>query len=308
MRGGAGDDRLFGGDGADTLNARDSAAFSDGVYCGNGGSDTASADTGDRVGADCENVTQNHAPIDILLSTASVGENEPAATTVGTLSASDPDTGDTHAYGLATGLGDTDNGSFTVAGSALRTSAVFDYEGKRSYSLRVRVTDAEGAIFEKALTVAVTDKLENLSPVAVDDTATATEDTQLLLPLSGLGSPAGNDTDPESNPLTVSAVSAATGGSVSISGGQISFDPTANLCGGGAGFDYTVSDGQGGTDVGHVALTITCTPDDPTVGDDTATVAEDDAATAIDVLANDDDPDGEPVTIDRSSSRRTAPS
>jgi VCBS repeat-containing protein len=298
VRGGAGDDRLYGGEGGDTLSARDSAAFTDGVYCGNGDSDAASADTRDRVGADCENVNQNRAPTDILLSTASVGENEPAATTVGTLSASDPDTGDTHTYGLAGGLGDTDNGSFNVAGSALRTNAAFDYERKRSYSLRVRVTDGEGATFEKALTVAITDKLENLSPVAVDDTVTATEDTRLQLPLSGLGSPAANDTDADSNPLTVSAVSAARGGSVSISGGQISFDPTANLCGGGAGFDYTVSDGQGGTDVGRVAVAITCTPDDPAAADDSATLAEDAAATTIDVLANDNDPDGEPVVID----------
>jgi hypothetical protein len=298
VRGGAGNDRLYGGDGRDSLDARDSAAFTDGVYCGNGAGDSASADTRDDVGADCENVNQNHAPTDILLSATSIGENEPAASTVGTLSATDEDSGDTHTYSLATGLGDTDNGSFAVAGSALRTNAAFDYEAKRSYSLRLQVMDGEGASFQKSFTVAVTDKLENRSPVAVDDTVTATEDTQLQLPVSGLGSPAANDTDPDSNPLTVSAVSAATGGSVSLSGGQISFDPTANLCGAGAGFDYTVSDGQGGTDVGHVTLTITCTPDDPTVGDDTATVAEDAAPTTIDVLANDDDPDGEPVTID----------
>ena len=35
-----------------------------------------------------------------------------------------------------------------------------------------------------------------------------------------------------------------------------------------------------------------------TAADDTATVTEDDAATAIDVLANDSDPEGDPFTID----------
>jgi VCBS repeat-containing protein len=298
LTGGEGNDRLNGGAGADRLDGRDSGAFSDRLLCGSGG-DQALADTDDRVGSDCENVEQNRAPTDIVLSTASVPENEPPATTVGTLSASDPNPGDTHAYRLVAGVGDGDNGSFTVAGSALRTTAVFDFEGKRSYSLRVRVTDGEGATFEKGLTVAVTDRLENLSPVAVDDTAAATEDTQLTLPLSGPGSPAANDTDADSNPLTVSAISGATGGNASIASGQIQFDPVANLCGSGAaGFDYTVSDGQGGTDVGRVAVTIGCTPDDPIAVDDTATVAEDAAATTIDVLANDSDPDGEPVTID----------
>ena len=297
LRGGAGDDRLYGGVGRDTLDARDSAAFSDDAFCGTGGGDRAFADTEDRVGRDCENVDQNHAPSDILLSKATVAENEPAATTVGTLSASDPDTGDTHTYSLAAGA--ADNGSFTVAGSALRTNAVFDYEAKRSYSVRIQVTDGAGASYEKDVTISVTDNVENLSPVAVDDTVTATEDTELQLPLSGLGSPAANDTDADSNPLIVNAASNAAGGNVSIAGGTIHFQPTANLCGGGAaGFDYTVSDGQGGTDVGRVAVAITCTPDDPTVTDDTATVAEDAAATTIDVLANDSDPDGEPVTID----------
>ena len=36
----------------------------------------------------------------------------------------------------------------------------------------------------------------------------------------------------------------------------------------------------------------------PTAVDDTATVAEDEPATAIDVLGNDTDPDGGPIAID----------
>jgi Cadherin domain/Bacterial Ig domain/RTX calcium-binding nonapeptide repeat (4 copies) len=297
LRGGMGNDDLFGGMGRDTLDGRDASSFSDDLFCGGGEGDGAMADTDDNVRDDCENVDQNDAPTDLTLSKATVAENEPAATTVGTLSVTDPDAGDSHTYSLVAGAGSGNNGSFTLAGTALRTNAAFDYETKSSYSIRVGVTDAEGGAYEEQFTISVTNVVENLAPVAVDDAAAATEDVELQLPVSGAGSPAANDTDPDSDPLTVSAVSGATGGTASIVSGTIRFQPAANLCGA-AGFDYTVSDGRGGTDVGRVTVTVACTPDDPILGDDTATVAEDAVATTIDVLANDSDPDGDPVTID----------
>jgi hypothetical protein len=299
LRGGMGNDRVYGGMGADTLEGRDAASFFDVLFCGGGGSDGAMADTGDRVGADCENVDQNHAPRDLTLSRASVAENEPVATTVGTLTTTDPDAGDSHSYSLVAGAGSTDNGSFTLAGAALRTNAVFDFEAKSSYSVRIRVTDSTGAGYEEQFAISVTNAAENANPVAVDDTEGGTEDTQLDLPVSGAGSPAENDTDADSDPLTVTAVANATGGAVSISSGTIHFVPAANLCGAGAGgFDYTVSDGRGGTDAGHVTVDLTCVPDAPTAVDDSATLAEGDGATAIDVLANDTDPDGGPMAVD----------
>ncbi|MGH9026190.1 MAG: Ig-like domain-containing protein, partial [Acidimicrobiia bacterium] len=292
LRGGAGDDRLYGGSGGDTLDGRDAASFVDRLFCGSG-SDRVLADTGDQVAAGCENVAQNHAPTDLTLNDASVAENEPVFTTVGTLSATDPDAGDTHAYSLVGGAGDADNASFTVAGSALRTNAVFDYETKSSFSVRIRVTDNAGASYEEQFTISVTDVAENATPVAVDDTFSTDEDTQLDLPVSAPGSPAENDTDPDGDPLTVTAASNASGGSVSIGGGEIHFVPALNLCGTGAGgFDYTVSDGQGGTDTGHVTVDVTCVDDPPAAVGDSATVLEDAAATAVDVLANDPDPDG----------------
>ena len=139
---------------------------------------------------------------------------------------------------------------------------------------------------------------QNAAPVAVDDTSSTTEDTTLDLPASGAGSPAANDTDADGDTLTVASVSAAVGGTASISAGTIHFVPTADLCGTGAGrFDYVVSDGKGGSDVGRVIVDITCVPDDPTATDDLAMVPEDASATALLVLANDDDPDGDALDI-----------
>ena len=124
-------------------------------------------------------------------------------------------------------------------------------------------------------TVAIT-VTPNLSPTANADLYSTTEDTALVLPSSGAGSPAANDTDPENDTLSVSAVSSPVGGSVVLAAGQITFTPTADLCGPGAGqFGYTVADGNGGTANGLVVVDITCVNDAPVGVADSYSVAED---------------------------------
>ena len=44
-------------------------------------------------------------------------------------------------------------------------------------------------------------------------------------------------------------------------------------------------------------MTVNCVNDDPTAANDSETVSEDDPATAIHVLANDDDPEGDAIMI-----------
>ena len=112
LRGMGGNDFLCGGAGNDRIDARDGTGFVDRVLCGDG-QDTALVDPGDIVDPDCENVVGgapatpvgNRAPTGIALSSASVAENQPSGTTVGTLSAGDPDPGDTHSFALVPGAG-----------------------------------------------------------------------------------------------------------------------------------------------------------------------------------------------------------
>ena len=147
-------------------------------------------------------------------------------------------------------------------------------------------------------TVAIT-VTPNLSPVANADLYTTIEDTALVLPSSGAGSPVENDTDPENDTLSVSAVSSPVGGSVVLSAGQITFTPAADLCGPGAGqFGYTVADGNGGTATGLVVVDITCVNDAPVGVADSYSVAEDGtrSVAAPGVLGNDTDADGNPLT------------
>jgi len=99
-------------------------------------------------------------PTDILISSTSVAENQPSGTAVGTLSTTDPDTGNTFTYTLVSGTGDTDNASFTISGITLQTAAAFNYETKSSYSVRIRTTDQVGLWYEKPFTISVLDQQE----------------------------------------------------------------------------------------------------------------------------------------------------
>jgi VCBS repeat-containing protein/predicted outer membrane repeat protein len=102
------------------------------------------------------------APIDIRLSSASILENQPAGTLVGTFTTTDPNLPDDHhTYTLVAGSGDTDNDKFMIDGNALRTKASFNYQAKASYSIRVRTTDQNGLWCEKVFTIAVTDVNES---------------------------------------------------------------------------------------------------------------------------------------------------
>ena len=118
----------------------------------------------------------NTAPTDLSVSSASVAENEASGTAVGTLSATDADAGDTFTYSLVSGTGSTDNASFTIDGSTLKTAAVFDFETKTSYSVRVRVTDAGGLSFEKALTISVTNV--NEAPTNISASASSVAENE----------------------------------------------------------------------------------------------------------------------------------
>ena len=117
----------------------------------------------------------NESPTGLNLTPSTIAENSPSGTLVGALLAQDPDAGDTFAYSLVPGVGSTDNALFTIANGALRTNAVFDFEVKPAYSVRVRSTDAGGLSSESVLNVSVTNVNEtpfnlNLNGVLAENT------------------------------------------------------------------------------------------------------------------------------------------
>jgi uncharacterized protein (DUF2249 family) len=95
----------------------------------------------------------NRAPADIALSSASVCQSSPRGTVVGTLSASDPDDGQTFAYELL----DSAGGRFMLTGSVLRVAdgTLLDRTLATSHNVTVRVRDDFGGAYVKTLTIDV---------------------------------------------------------------------------------------------------------------------------------------------------------
>jgi hypothetical protein len=99
----------------------------------------------------------NQTPTNITLSNATVPENQPVGTTVGSFSTQDPDATNTFTYTLVAGAGSTDNALFTISGSNLQTAASFSYEVQSNFSIRVQSADQGGLSTQKVFVITVTD-------------------------------------------------------------------------------------------------------------------------------------------------------
>jgi hypothetical protein len=133
----------------------------------------------------------------------------------------------------------------------------------------------------------------------VNDAATVSEDSgATAIPVLS------NDTDPEGDARTISSASDPAKGTVVLTGGTagartgLTYQPDANYCNNPPGsspdaFTYTINGGDSAT----VSVAVNCVDDAPVAVDNSASVTEDAAATAINVLSNDTDIDGGPKTI-----------
>jgi ELWxxDGT repeat protein len=98
----------------------------------------------------------NEPPTVLNLSNLKVTENNTPGHGIGTFSTNDADTGDSWTYTLVPGSGSADNARFVIVDNELRAVGSFDYEQKKKYSIRVRVTDSSGRWYERKFTITVT--------------------------------------------------------------------------------------------------------------------------------------------------------
>ncbi len=108
-----------------------------------------------------------------------------------------------------------------------------------------------------------------------------------------------NDTDADGDALTITGVSNPGKGSAVIASNKIAYTPNPASCSAGADtFTYTIIDGKGGTATAtvNVVLQAPAANDPPIAVDDSFTVACGASAT-LNVLANDRDPNGDPLRI-----------
>ena len=113
-------------------------------------------------------ITGNSAPTDIVLSKSFIAENQGVGDVVGMFETVDID-GGPHTYSLVDGFGGEDNAVFLVEGDVLKANAVFDFESKQSYTMRVRVTDESGGYFEEQFTIGVSDANDPPTDISLSD-------------------------------------------------------------------------------------------------------------------------------------------
>ena len=180
----------------------------------------------------------------------------------------------------------TDNGDGTWA-----FAPGADFNG--SVTLSYNVSDGTNSVAD-AGTITVT--AVNDAPDTLTDSAGTNEDSAVTILTSAL---LNNDSDVEGDTLTLTGVFNALGGSVNLDGnGDVVFTPTADF-NGSASFDYTVSDGNGGTATQTVTVDVTAVNDAPNTAGNSASISEDTAVTVLasTLLANDSDIDGDTLSI-----------
>lgn len=131
----------------------------------------------------------------------------------------------------------------------------------------------------------------NRAPSAVNDSYTV--DCSAPTTLNVLA----NDTDPDGDVLAITSVSAPGKGTAVVSAGKIVYTPNAASCAGATdSFSYSISDGKGGTSTATVSVTIKSSNNAPVAVNDVFIVPCK-VNSVLDVLANDSDKDGDPLTI-----------
>ena len=208
-------------------------------------------------------------------------------------SSGDPAEGTTVAFTVMSGpnAGETGTGSTDATGEASFTYTGTGGEG--TDVLEASFTDSAGATqASNQVTRIWTQPAGNQPPIADDDVLVTNEDT------AGTVDVLDGDTDPDGDSLTIDSFTQATNGTVTCdsAAGECTYTPNTGFTGT-DGFTYTVADGNGGSDTGTVAVTVSPT-NDPPVADDDTLVTDEDTAGTVDVLDGDSDPDGDALSID----------
>lgn len=113
----------------------------------------------------------------VVLGAATVPENSPVNTVVGTLSVSNGPVGTSYSYSLISNPGNR----FNISGSTLRSSAVLDFETAASHTVTIRATGSDASVIDQAFVITVTDIASSPivitfpTPVEVADDALAGE-------------------------------------------------------------------------------------------------------------------------------------
>ncbi len=183
------------------------------------------------------------------------------------------------------------NGGTGCNPSAWQTARQFTAQGLQAgveYSFQVKARDLAGN--ETAFSVAASaTTLTNQLPLAQDDFAETDQNNSVSIAVLS------NDSDPDVDNLFIYATTTPTNGDANIDGNVILYTPDADFTGTDS-FEYTIADGFGGYATALVTIEVIAGNQTPIALDDTAEVLIG-GSVVIDVLANDNDPEGAPITV-----------
>ncbi|MDB5948100.1 MAG: hypothetical protein JWQ33_3126, partial [Ramlibacter sp.] len=167
-----------------------------------------------------------------------------------------------------------------------------DFNGVAGFSY----TATDGALASNTATVTVNVAPVNDAPVAVGDILAATEDTPVTYTAAQL---LANDTDVDGPALTIAGVTSGSGGTAVLNGnGTVTFTPGPNFSGA-AGFSYAATDGALTSNAATVTVNVAAANHAPVAVNDSVAASEDTPVTytAAQLLGNDVDQDGQPLSI-----------
>jgi gliding motility-associated-like protein len=190
--------------------------------------------------------------------------------------------------------GNIDYASFTITQQPASGSASIDaalnklvYQPNSGFSnidyIKFKISDSSGAISNEGT---ITIQVSNQAPTANNDAATTPEDVAVTINVVA------NDTDPQNNinPLSVALDTQPQNGIVVVNEfGEIVYTPSTNFNGSDS-FSYRVCDMLGYCDGATVVVTVLAVNDPPVANNDSFDLFEDTQA-ALNILANDTDPE-----------------
>ena len=158
----------------------------------------------------------------------------------------------------------------------------------------IPVSAVNGSYSAKAsVTYVINNPVLNGAPVAVDDSASTPASTAVTIDVLA------NDSDPDGDSLSITSISGVSGSTVINADNSITFTPVSGFSGTEV-FNYSVSDGNGGSAGANVSITVEAPP--PTSNE--APVAMNDSITLtslgavnVPVLSNDWDPEGAALQV-----------
>ena len=235
-------------DGTDTLVRVPELIFSDGPFLLQSGMrvNPAWSDIIVEEGAGTAGVASSTLPVEVLWNNATPAYDVTGWTPLGGSQYSHDET-----YGAVVLDTAANTVTFTLDDTRAATNALA--AGETVFAdIFVPVTDGVGGPMAPGYPITFSIAGADDAPTPADDSGTTGFNIDFVVSAATL---LANDTDPEGDALSLTAVGGAQNGTVALNAGQVTFTPETGYAGP-AGFAYTVEDGLGGTATGTVSVTV----------------------------------------------------